>query len=256
LGHLIEKLDWFGIEPDLQSDDLDIKCIITVEEFWESHQVQRNIEDAAVADDLESYLDNEIQLSRLFEMLQSRRRSIVPQVQTYEAEDDKDALNDDLEYVNGELTDAIEEEQLKLADAKDELVEYRDRIPGESSWLRRGQTYLDNCETELESSPDQFDHEQYGEYWDQWKTARSRLEEEAFGEDEFEETVRKYDPDIEIDVVEDASDDRISDKFTELDDDEFQQVIDGLSGSTTAAEELKQSLLKIRVKAELTGGES
>jgi len=256
LNHLTEKLDWFGIDLDLQSEDLGIECITTVEGFWESHQVQRNIEDAAIAEDLDSYLDDEIQLSRLFDMLQSRRKSIVPQVETYDAENDTDALNDDLEYVEGGLTDVIEEEQEKVAAAKDELAEYRDRIPGESSWLRRGQTYLDNCETELESSSDQFDHEQYGEYWDQWETARSRLEEEAFGEDEFEETVRKYDPEIEIDIVEEASEDRISDKFTELDDDEFQRVIDGLSGSTTAAEELKQSLLKIRVKAELTGGES
>jgi len=57
-------------------------------------------------------------------------------------------------------------------------------------------------------------------------------------------------------MVEDATEDSISDKFSELDDDEFQQVIDGLQGSTTAAEELKQSLLKIRVKAELTGDET
>lgn len=256
LEHLTTKLDWFGIGPDLQSEDLDIECITTIEEFWETHQVERNIEDAAVGDDLDGYLDGDIQLSRLFDMLQSRRKSIVPQVDTYDAEDDKDALDDDLEYIKGELTDAIEEEQETVSAAKGELAEYRDRIPGESSWLRRGQTYLDNCETELESSPAQFDHDQYGDYWEQWETARTNLEKEAFGEDEFEETVRKYDPDIEIDVVEDATEDGLSDRFTELDDDEFQQVIDGLRGSTTAAEELKRSLLKIRVKAELTGDES
>jgi predicted component of type VI protein secretion system len=253
LADLSTKLDWFGIDPDLQSDDLEIECITTVDEFWETHQVERNVEDAAVGDDLEGYLGGEIQLSRLFDMLQSRRKSIVPQVDAYDAEDDTEALDDDLEYVKGELTDAIDAEEEKVAAAKDELAEYRDRIPGESSWLRRGQTYLDNCETELESSPAQFDHEQYGDYWEQWETARSKLEEEAFGEEEFEETVRKYDPDIEIDVIEDATEDGLSDKFSELDDDEFQQVIDGLRGSTTAAEELKQSLLKIRVKAELTG---
>ena len=52
-------------------------------------------------------------------------------------------------------------------------------------------------------------------------------------------------------MIEDASEDGLSDKFTELDDDEFQQVIDGLRESSTAAGELRQSLLKIRAKAEL-----
>jgi len=256
LDDLVTKVEWFDLDPDLQSEGLEIGCITTVEEFWESRQVERNIEDADIADDLDGYLEDDIQLNRLFNMLQRSRKSIVPQVDTYDADDDLDDLNTDLDLVRGELEDAIEEEQDKVDDAQDELEEFRDRIPGESSWLRHGDNALDDCKSELESSPEQFDHEQYGEYWRQWERARDNLEEEAFGEDEFEDTVRKYDSDIDIEVVENAAEDSIDSKFTELDDDAFEQVIAGLDSDSETAEELKQSLLKIRVKAELMGSES
>ena len=145
---------------------------------------------------------------------------------------------------------------VQLLDAQDELEEFRDRIPGESSWLRHGDNALDGCKSELESSPEQFDQEQYGEYWRQWERAQDNLEEEAFGEDEFEDTVRKYDSDIDIEVVENAAEDGLDSKFTDLDDDAFEQVISGLDSDSDAAEELKHSLLKIRVKAELMESES
>ena len=256
LNALVTKLEWFGTEPDLQSEDLTIDCITTIDEFWGTHQVERNIEEADVAGDLERYLDGDIRLDRLVEMLRTQRKSIVPQVETYDHTDDEADLDDDLSLVTDALEDAISEEQDNVAEAQEELQEYADRIPGESSWVRRGEGYLESCESELDTEPTRFDHTQYEDYWEQWETALTRLEEEAFDGDDFEETVRKYDPDIDIDVIEDATEDGLSDKFTELDDDEFQQVIDGLQGSTTAAEELKQSLLKIRVKAELREDES
>jgi len=189
-------------------------------------------------------------------MLRTQRKSIVPAVDTYDPTEDEASLDDDIRFVTDAIRDGISEEQDNVAAAKEELENYADRIPGESSWIRRGEGYLESCESELEAEPHRFDHTQYEDFWEQWETARNQLDEEAFDGDEFEETVRKYDPDIEIDMVEDATEDSISDKFSELDDDEFQQVIDGLQGSTTAAEELKQSLLKIRVKAELTGDET
>lgn len=250
------KVEWFDIDPNLQSEDLDIECISTIEEFWESRQVERNIDDADIAADLDGYLEGDIQLNRLFDMLQRSRKSIAPQVDTYDADDHLEDLNTDLDYVRDELEDTIGDEQDKVADAREELEEFRDRIPGESSWLRHGDTALGNCESELSSSPEYFDHEQYGEYWDQWETARRNLEQEAFSEDEFEDTVRKYDSDIDIEVVENAAEDGIDAKFSQLDDDAFEQVITGLDSDSEAAEELKQSLLKIRVKAELMGSES
>jgi len=256
LDQLVAKVEWFDIDPDLQSENLCITCISAIEEFWKSRQVERNIDDADIAADLDGYLAGDIQLNRLFDMLQRSRKSIVPQVDTYDADDHLEDFTTDLDYVRGELEDTIGDEQDKVADAREELKEFRDRIPGESSWLRHGDTALDNCESELNSSPEYFDHEQYGEYWDQWETARRNLEQEAFSENEFEDTVRKYDSDIDIEVVEDAAEDGINAKFTELDNDAFGQVIAGLDSDSETAEELKQSLLKIRVKAELMGNES
>jgi hypothetical protein len=253
---LVTKVEWFDIDPDLQSEGLEIDCITTVEEFWESRQVERNIEDADIANDLDGYLEGDIQLNRLINMLQCSRKSIVPQIATYDADDDLDDLNTDFDLVRRELEEAIEEEQDKVDVAQDELEEFRARIPGESSWLRHGDYALDDCKSELESSPEQFDHKQYGEHWLQWKRARGNLVEEAFGEEEFEDTVRKYDSDIDIEVVENATEDGIDSKFTELDDDAFEQVITVLDRNSDAAEELKQSLLKIRVKAELMRSES
>ena len=256
LEALATKLECFGTDPNLQSEGLSIECITTINDFWETHQVERNIQEADVAADLEQYLDGDIRLDRLIEMLRTQRKSIVPPVDTYDPTEDEASLDDDIRFVTDAIRDGISEEQDNVAAAKEELENYADRIPGESSWIRRGEGYLESCESELEAEPHRFDHTQYEDFWEQWETARNQLDEEAFDGDEFEETVRKYDPDIEIDVVEDATEDSISDKFSKLDDDEFQQVIDGLQGSTTAAEELKQSLLKIRVKAELTGDET
>ncbi len=256
LDQLVAKVEWFDIDINLQSEDLDIECISAIEEFWESRQVERNIDDADIAADLNGYLEDDIQLNRLFEMLQRSRKSIVPQVDTYDADDHLEDLNTDLDYIRGELEDAIDDEQDKVADAREELQDFRDRIPGESSWIRHGDTALGNCESELNSSPEYFDHEQYSEYWGQWETAQRNLEQEAFSEDDFEDTVRKYDSNIDIEVVKNAVEDSIDAKFTELDDDAFEQVITGLDSDSEAAEELKQSLLKIRVKAELMRSES
>jgi len=256
LNQLIEKMEWFDIEPDLQSEGLEIECLTTIEEFWESSQVERNLEDADVASDLEQYLDGDIQIDRLLEMLQRERKSLVPQVDAYDNTDDKEALDDDIQYATDEIEDAIEDEKEDVEDARDELEDYRDRIPGESSWVRRGGTYLDNCETALDTTPARFDPDEYEDHWDQWEPARSNLEQEAFDEEEFEDTVRKYDDDIEIEDVEDASEDGIDGKFTDLEEDTFRQVITGLDSDSDTAEELKQSLLKMRVKAELTETES
>ncbi len=256
LNDLVAKVKWFDVEPELQSEGLEIDCITTIEEFWKSRQVERNIEDADIADDLDGYLEGDIQLNRLFNMLQRSRKSIVPQVDTYNSDNDLEDLDTDLDLIRGELEDAIEKEQNQVADAQEELEEFRDRIPGQSSWLRHGDTALNDCESELDSQPERFDHEKYGEYWRQWLRARENLEKEAFSEDEFEDIVRKYDSDIDIELVENATEDDINSKLTELNDDAFEQVIAGLESNSDAAEELKQSLLKIRVKAELMRGES
>lgn len=254
LDTLVEKLGSFNIEPDLESDDLEIDCLTSIEEYWQSHQVRRNIEEADIAADIERYLNEEIRLERLFDILQSERRGIVPQVDDYDNTKDLETVDEDILYVVGEIQEAVEEEVGIIQGELEELEEYEDRVPeGETRWIRHGRNHLESCLEEVEKSPRQFDHGTYGDHWDEWIRAKSNIEEIAFDENEFEEAVRRYDGDIDVGSVEDAPEDHIDEKFLDLEEDTFRNLIGSLNIDDDSAEELKRSLLKIRVKAELAG---
>jgi hypothetical protein len=250
---LSTKLAYFDVEPGLESDDITIPCIDQIEEYWSSHQqhqVERNINEADVAGDIEAYLDDDYDLGRLLDVLHGELRSIAPAIDDYEKAEDFVIVSADHEHLENELQQALDDELEKVNDELNLVETFEDRLPdGEAGWIRRGRSHLQNCISELEQDLDRFDHEDYDDYWEQWQNAKDHIEEYAFDDGEFEAAVRQYDGDVDIENVEDAAEDYITDRFINLPEDTFRAVISNLNGD--AGEDLKHSLLKMRAKAEL-----
>lgn len=255
LDGLIETLSYFDIDPNLDSDDIAITCITQIEDFWETHQadqIERQLEETAISSDIEDFLDDNYDLDRLFTVLQEELRSLVPDIDSYDNTEDLETVSEDLDVERAELQETLDEELETVASERAELETYEQRLPdSESGWIRRANTYLDNCKDELEKGPDRFDHEQYDDYWDQWSRAKENIERLAIDDDEFEAAVREYDDNIPIDEVEDASEDGVADLLTDLPNETFEAVIASLDSDDDATKDLKRLLLKVRVKAEL-----
>lgn len=250
------KLAYFDIEPDIQSANLTIQCIEQIEDYWASHQqhqLDRTINQADIAGEIDDYLDDDYDLDRLLEVLNGEIRSIVPDVDAYDNEVDFNTVTSDRDHLKAELSVALEDELETVYEALAMLETYEDRMPeGETNWIRHGRTQLNNCRGELEKDPSRFDYEDYDDYWEQWQNAKDRIEDYAFDDDKFEDAVRQYDSSVDIDIIIDATEDDIADLLVNLPKDTFTAIIKNLDGDA-ACEDLKHSLLKVRARNELMG---
>jgi len=258
IGHLLElkfeldekikKLNGLG-KCDLSPNDNFDDYLKEINEFMSTNNLEKNISHANVAQDIDDYIEGDLELEKLYDLLDKTRYSIVPSF-----ENKKEKISTEIENLNSLLQEAKEiyeisrERCLKnINNQKDKLDNLQRQLPDrEEVWVKRGKKYLNSCEAELKKNIDSFSKENYENYWDEWEKSKQNIEKKVIDEEDIKDKLKEYNIDVKIDEIFEANGE-IYDLFNEISEKEFNQVIEALDLSSETSKKICCNLIKLRL---------